>query len=87
MRSFGVILGRNSNIFKPVQIVYRNEALGPVVKKKWLRGQPRSYHPKFGVFGVISGQNPYIFQPGQLIYQNEALEVTRGHLTPKRGCI
>ena len=32
---FGVIWGQNSNIFKPKQITYQNEALGPVIKKKW----------------------------------------------------
>ena len=32
---FGVIWGQNPNIFKPRQIIYQNEALGPVIKKKW----------------------------------------------------
>ena len=32
---FGVIWGQNSNIFKPRQIIHQNEALGPVIKKKW----------------------------------------------------
>ena len=32
---FGVIWGKNSKIFKPRQIIHQNEALGPVIKKKW----------------------------------------------------
>ena len=31
---FGVIWGQNPKIFKPRQIIYQNEALGPVIKKK-----------------------------------------------------
>ena len=30
---FGVIWGQNSNIFKPRQIIYQNEAFGPVITK------------------------------------------------------
>ena len=31
---FGVIWGQNPNIFKPRQIIYQKEALGPVITKK-----------------------------------------------------
>ena len=34
LRVFGVIWGQNPNIFKPRQIIYQNEAFGPVIKKK-----------------------------------------------------
>ena len=35
---FGVIRGQNSNIFKPRQFIYQNEALGHVITKKCSRG-------------------------------------------------
>ena len=47
---FGVIWGQNSNIFKPSQIIYQNEALGPVINIKWFS---ESSDPKLGSFGVI----------------------------------
>ena len=70
---FGVIWGKNPNIFKPRQIIYQNEALGPVIKKSGFRGHPRSSDPKTGGIWGHSGQNPNIFKPRQITYQNEAL--------------
>ena len=67
---FGVIRGQNSNIFKPRQFIYQNEALSHVITKKLFS---RSRDPELGVFGVIWGQNPKIFKPIKVIYQNEAL--------------
>ena len=32
---FGVIWDQNQNIYKARQIIYQNEALGPVIEKKW----------------------------------------------------
>ena len=43
---FGVIGGQNSNIFKPRQFIYQNEALGHVIMKKLFL---RSPDPKLGV--------------------------------------
>ena len=42
---FGVIGGQNSNIFKPRQFIYQNEALGHVIMKKLFL---RSPDPKLG---------------------------------------
>ena len=73
MGVFGVIWGQNPNIFKPRQIIYQNEVLGPVIKKKMVFKVIRGHlTPKLGVFGFIWGQNPNIFNPRQIIHQNEA---------------
>ena len=54
MEVFGVIWGQNANIFKPRQIIYQNEALGPMTKKKMVFEVIRGHlTPKCGVFGVI----------------------------------
>ena len=42
---FGVIWGQNSNIFKPRQLIYQNQALGDVITKKLFS---RSFDPKLG---------------------------------------
>ena len=55
--SLGGILGKNSNILEPRQSIHQNEALGPVIKKKWF---PRSSDPQIG--GIWS-QNSIIFKP------------------------
>ena len=62
--------GSKSNDFKPAQIIYQNEAHGPVVKKKWsvIRGHTI---PNWGYLG--SFQFKIIFKPGQIGYHNEAL--------------
>ena len=68
---FGVIWGQNPNIFKPREIMYKNEALGPVIKNKWFS---RSSDPKItDIWGHGLGRNPNNFKPRQSIYQNEAL--------------
>ena len=78
MRSFGVILGRNSKIFKPGQIIYRKEALGSVGKRTWFLRSTEIIPPEIR---GIWGQNPYILKSGQLIYQNGAL----GHMVRKKS--
>ena len=53
---FGVIWGQNPNIFKPRQIIYQNEPLGPVTKKKWFSRSSEVIWPQnwayLGSFGV-----------------------------------
>ena len=48
----GVIWGQNSNIFKPRQITYQNEALGPVIKKKMVYEVIRGHHPDPKIWGL-----------------------------------
>ena len=45
---FGVIWVQNSKFFKPGQIIYQNEALGPSINIKWFS---RSSAPKLGRLG------------------------------------
>ena len=46
---FGVIWDQNSKFFKPKQIIYQNEALGPVINIKLFL---RSSDPNLSAFGV-----------------------------------
>ena len=46
---FGVVWGQNLKVFRPRQIMYQNEALGPVITKTGSRGRPSPHDPKFGV--------------------------------------
>ena len=53
---------QNQKRFKPVQFIYKNEALAHVITKKIIsRGQPRSLDPKSWVLSDISGQTLNIF--------------------------
>ena len=51
---FGVIWGQNSNIFKPRQFIYQNEALGHVITNKLFS---RSPDPKLrGIWGHLGSK-------------------------------
>ena len=48
----GVTWGQNPNIFKPRQIIYQNEALCLVIKKKWFSRSSEVIRPQNeGVWG------------------------------------
>ena len=53
---FGVIWGQNPNIFKPRYIICQNDALDPVIKKKWFSRSSEVIRPQnwgyLGSFGV-----------------------------------
>ena len=64
---FGVIWGQNQKIFKPRKIIYQNDALDPVIKKKWFT---RSSDLKIeGIWGHL-GSKLKNFKPGRTIHQN-----------------
>ena len=61
MGVFGVIWGQITKKFKPGQIIYQNEALGPVITKKWFSRSVEVTRPKIG---DIWGQNRKSFKSG-----------------------
>ena len=56
MGVFGVIWGQITKMFKPGQIIYQNEALGPLIRKKCFSRSVEVMRPQnwgyLGSFGV-----------------------------------
>ena len=54
------IWGQISNISKPRQIIYQNEALGTVIMKKWFPGSPEVTWPQIrGIWGHLRSNFKY----------------------------
>ena len=58
LRVFGVIWGQITKMFKPGQIIYQNEALHPMITKKWFSRSVEVTRPQiWGIWGHLGSKS------------------------------